>query len=45
MVRTNQPNHHLKMLYETGVITSGEFALLDRFFTRMTRNMKVDLIV
>merc|ERR1711962_20690 len=35
----------VQMLYETGVITSGEFALLDRFFTRMTRNMKVDLIV
>ena len=33
------------MLYEAGTITSGEFALLDRFFTRMTEGLKVDLVV
>ena len=33
------------MLYEAGTITSGEFALLDRFFTRMTDGLKVDLVV
>ena len=33
------------MLYESGVITAGEFALLDRYFTRMTQSIKVDMIV
>ena len=33
------------MLYESGVITPGEFALLDRFFSRMSQRMMVDLIV
>ena len=33
------------MLYEAGTITSGEFALLDRFFTRMTAGLEVDLVV
>ena len=33
------------MLYESGTITSGEFALLDRFFTRMTAGLEVDLVV
>ena len=33
------------MLYEAGTITAGEFALLDRFFTRMTESVKVDLVV
>ena len=33
------------MLYEAGTITSGEFALLDRFFRRMTAGLKVDLVV
>ena len=33
------------MLHEAGTITSGEFALLDRFFTRMTASMEVDLVV
>lgn len=35
----------VQMLYESGIITSGEFALLDRFFNRMTQRLKVDLIV
>ena len=33
------------MLHEAGTITSGEFALLDRYFSRMTQRLKVDLIV
>ena len=33
------------MLYEAGTITSGEFALLDRFFSRMTAGVEVDLVV
>ena len=33
------------MLHEAGTITSGEFALLDRFFTRMTASMEVDMVV
>ena len=33
------------MLYEAGTITAGEFALLDRFFNRMTDTLKVDLVV
>ena len=45
MTARESPTNTFQMLYESGVITTGEFALLDRFFTRMTQRLKVDLIV